>query len=70
MENPSRLGEALSQLDPETRRVVELWLEGLSHSEAAEILGLTERAFAIVRLNAIDRLRRLLGQEAETWESN
>lgn len=70
MENPRRLDEALSQLDPETRRVVELWLEGLSHSEAAEMLGLTERAFAIVRLNAIERLRRLLGQETEVWERN
>ena len=67
MENPSRLDEALSKLDPETRRVVELWLEGVSQSEAAEMLGLNERAFAVARMNAVERLRRLLGQ---VWERN
>ncbi len=70
MEESNRLEEALAKLDPESRRVIEVWLKGLSHSEAAETLGLTERAFAVVRLNAIERLRQLLGQEAEAWESN
>jgi DNA-directed RNA polymerase specialized sigma24 family protein len=70
VEESNRLEEALAKLDPESRRVVEVWLEGLGHSEAAEMLGLSERAFAVVRMNAIERLRRLLGQEAEAWESN
>lgn len=70
MEKPSRFDEALSKLDPESRRVIDLWIEGLSHSEVAEILGLTERACAIVRLRAIEQVRRLMGQESligEEW---
>jgi hypothetical protein len=70
VEESNRLEEALAKLDPESRRVIKVWLEGLSHAEAAKILGLTERAFALIRLNAIERLRRLLGQETATWETN
>ncbi len=70
MEKSDRLEEALAKLEPESRRVIEVWLEGLSHSEAAEILGLSERAFAVARINAIDKMRRLLGQETAAWESN
>jgi DNA-directed RNA polymerase specialized sigma24 family protein len=70
VEKPNSLEKALAKIDPESRGVIEVWLEGLSHSEAAEVLGLSERAFAVVRVNAIERLRRLLGQETESWETN
>jgi RNA polymerase sigma factor (sigma-70 family) len=70
VEESNRLEEVLAELAPESRRVIEVWLEGLSHSEAAEMLGLSERAFAVVRMNAIERLRQLLGQETAAWETN
>ena len=56
-----RLREAVRRLPPGARQVVALSLEGLSHREIGEVLGLTENNVA-VRLNRARKLlREILG---------
>ena len=59
----SRLDSALALLDARSRHVMELWLEGESLGEIAEIIGLPERAVAVIRGTSIWRLRELIAQE-------
>lgn len=60
-ERRDRLREAVRRLPPVARQVVVLSLEGLSHKEIGEVLGMTENNVA-VRLN---RARKLLRQALE-----
>jgi RNA polymerase sigma factor (sigma-70 family) len=56
-----RLREAVRRLPPVARQVVALSLEGLSHREIGEVLGMTENNVA-VRLNRARKLlREILG---------
>ena len=56
-----RLREAVRRLPPGARQVVALSLEGLSHREIGEVLGMTENNVA-VRLNRARKLlREILG---------
>lgn len=59
----SRLEGALALLDARSRHIMELWLEGESVAEIAEIIGLPERAVAVIRGASIWRLRELIAQE-------
>jgi DNA-directed RNA polymerase specialized sigma24 family protein len=43
---------------------MELWLEGESHQEIAKIIGLPERAIALIRRSSLWRLRDLIALEA------
>ena len=42
MSDRSRLDAAMAGLDPWSRRLMQLWIDGKSHSEMATALGLTE----------------------------
>lgn len=60
----SRLDDAMALLDSRSRRVMELWLEGVSHQEIAKIIGLPERAIALIRRSSLWRLRDLIALKA------
>ena len=66
----SRLDSALALLDARSRHIMELWLEGTSPREIAEIIGLPERAVAVIRGTSIWRLRELIAQEPCPEEGN
>ena len=56
-----RLREAVRRLPPGARQVVALSLEGLSHREIGEVLGLTENNVAVRLTRARKLLREMLG---------
>lgn len=60
----SRLDDAMALLDSRSRHVMELWLEGESHQEIAKIIGLPERAIALIRRSSLWRLRDLIALNA------
>lgn len=60
----SRLDDAMALLDPRSRHVMELWLEGESHQEIAKIIGLPEQAIALIRRSSLWRLRDLIALKA------
>ena len=58
-----RLNEALNQMDPMDREVLALrHFEQLSNLEAAQLLGIQERAAAKRYLRALQRLKRILSE--------
>jgi RNA polymerase sigma-70 factor (ECF subfamily) len=60
----SRLLSAVQSLPAVHRQMIVLMLEGLSHAEMAEVIGITENAVA-VRLNrARQKLKELLGEKS------
>jgi DNA-directed RNA polymerase specialized sigma24 family protein len=52
----------MSELEPQARRVMELWLEGRSHAEVAAIVGLPPRAIAAIRSASLRRLRERIAE--------
>ncbi len=62
----SRLDNAMALLDPRSRHIMELWLDGESLAEIAEIIGLPERAVAVIRGSSIWRLRELIALQGPT----
>ena len=70
MPTVSRLEGALALLDARSRHIMELWLEGESLREIAEIIGLPERAVAVIRGSSIWRLQDLIAQEPCPEEAN
>jgi RNA polymerase sigma factor (sigma-70 family) len=61
-----RVRVALGCLKPSDREVLVLrYLEGLSNSEAAAVLGIAENTAGMRRLRALERLRALLGDQDE-----
>jgi RNA polymerase sigma-70 factor (ECF subfamily) len=60
-----RVRTALGSLKPTDREVLVLrYLEGLSNSETAAVLGVSESTVGMRHLRALERLRILLGDEA------
>lgn len=59
-ESQDRLGEALSRLDPRSRRLVELWLAGLGRREIAAEMRIRDDVVAAIGGTAFRRLRQLL----------
>jgi RNA polymerase sigma-70 factor, ECF subfamily len=60
-----RIRTALESLKPADREVLVLrYLEGLSNSEAAAVLGVGESTIGMRHLRALERLRNLLGEDA------
>ncbi len=60
-----RVRTALACLKPHDREILVLrYLEGLSNSETAAVLGIGESTVGMRHLRALDRLRILLGEEA------
>lgn len=60
----SRLDDAMALLDARARQVMELWLEGASHAEVANALGLSEQAVTAIRGSALWRLRDLIARQS------
>ena len=58
----SRLNDAMALLDPQSRRVMELWLEGASPDEISHTLGLSERAVMVIRGSSLWILRDLIAR--------
>jgi RNA polymerase sigma-70 factor (ECF subfamily) len=59
----ARLAEALDGMDPTDREVLAMrHFEQLSNAEAAQVLGIQERAAAKRYLRALERLKRILAQ--------
>lgn len=60
VEVQDRLGDAMKLLTPQSRRLVELWLEGFSRQEIATDLRIDEREAAALCVRALHQVRRLL----------
>jgi len=62
IEAQGRLGEAMALLDPQSRRLMELWLEGLTPKEIATELQLCEEAVSTIIHTVFKQLRTLLAK--------
>ena len=62
IETQGRLGEAMALLDPQSRRLMELWLEGLTRKEIATELQLCEETVSTIIAMVFKQLRMLLAQ--------
>ena len=59
----ARLAEALEEMDPTDREVLALrHFEQLTNAEAAQVLGIQERAAAKRYLRALERLKEILSE--------
>jgi RNA polymerase sigma-70 factor (ECF subfamily) len=59
-----RLSAALSRLQPRARQVVLCrFISGLSHSETAEVLGVSEGHVRVLQHRALKRMRHLLAED-------
>jgi DNA-directed RNA polymerase specialized sigma24 family protein len=58
----SRLDDAMALLDPQSRRVMELWLDGASPEEISHTLGLSERAVMVIRGSSLWKMRNVIAQ--------
>jgi DNA-directed RNA polymerase specialized sigma subunit len=52
-------------LSPISRRVVELWLEGLSKSQIAAEVGLGEEDISRIGIRAIEQVRAILDRSSD-----
>lgn len=59
----SRLDNALAQLDPQSRQIMELWLEGVTDSDVASQLALPERVVEVIRARAFWQVRELIARQ-------
>ena len=62
IEAQGRLGEAMALLDPQSRRLMEVWLEGLNPKEIATDLQLCEETVSTIIAMVFKQLRTLLAQ--------
>jgi len=62
IETEGRLGEAMALLDPQCRRLMELWLEGLTRREIATETQHCEAAVSTIIDTAFKQLQTLLAQ--------
>jgi DNA-binding NarL/FixJ family response regulator len=62
IETQGRLGEAMALLDPQSRRLMELWLDGLTRKEIATELQLCEEAVSTITGTVFKQLRLLLAR--------
>lgn len=62
IEARGRLGEAMTLLDPQSRRLMELWLEGLTREEITNELKLCEETVSTIIAMVFKQLRTLLAQ--------
>ena len=60
--NRNRPAEAMVMLNPISRRVIELWLEGLSNPQIAMTVGLFEEDVSKIGLQAIQQVRDVLAK--------
>jgi len=64
LENPVEINELLASLDPEQANIIRLhFLEGLTHQESAELLGVSEPASRVRLARAMNAVRQLATKE-------
>lgn len=56
----SRLDGAMALLDPQSRRVMKLWLDGASPAEISHALSLSERDVMVIRGSSLWKVRDLI----------
>lgn len=56
----SRLENALALLDPQSRQIMELWLQGATSGEIAMQLDLSPRAFEVMRSRVLFKVREFI----------
>lgn len=66
----SRLDNAMAELDPQSRQVMEMWLDGADPVEIAETLGLSERAVTVIRDSSVCKLREAITAQPCPDEAN
>jgi DNA-directed RNA polymerase specialized sigma24 family protein len=64
-DSPDRLGEALARLDPQSRRLVQLWLAGLGRREIAAEMRIRDEVVAVLGEQAVRDLRLVLGGDSQ-----
>ena len=62
IETPNRLGAAMALLDTQSRRLMELWLQGRSRAEIAAEMRLSEDTAASLIDRAFHELRMILAR--------
>ena len=62
IDTQGRLGEAMALLDPQSRRLMELWLEGLNPKEIATELQICEETVSTIIDMVCKQMRTLLAQ--------
>jgi DNA-binding NarL/FixJ family response regulator len=62
VEAQGRLGKAMALLDPQSRRLMELWLEGLTPQEIATELQLCEETVSTIIDMVCKQMRTLLAK--------
>ena len=62
IEAQGRLGEAMALLDPQSRRLMEVWLEGLNPKEIAKELQICEETVSTIVDMVCKQLRMLLAK--------
>jgi DNA-binding NarL/FixJ family response regulator len=62
IEAQGRLGEAMALLDPQSRRLMELWLEGLTRKEIATEMELCGETVSTIIDMVFKQLKTLLAQ--------
>jgi len=60
----SRLDDALALLDPQSRQVVRLWLEGEGDGEVAVRMDLPEPIVASIRSRSLSRVQESIARES------
>ena len=62
IDTQGRLGEAMALLDPQSRRLMELWLEGLNPKEIATELQIYEETVSTIIDMVCKQMRTLLAK--------
>ena len=62
IDTQGRLSEAMALLDPQSRRLMELWLEGLNPKEIATELQICEETVSTIIDMVCKQMRTLLAQ--------
>ena len=62
IDTQGRLGEAMALLDPQSRRLMELWLEGLNPKEIATELQICEETVSTIIDMVCKQMRTLLAK--------
>lgn len=61
----ARLAEAIGSLDARSQQVIQLWLQGASLKQSAELLGLSQAQVNNIRHRAKERIKHALGPDTE-----
>lgn len=60
----SRLDDALALLDPLSRQIMELWLQGATSGDIERQLALPSRILEVMRARSLTKVREFIAQQA------